>query len=86
MDKTKELVIKELSDKYKLPEEVILNMVDSQFSFVIKALKEFKETKNYKVILLPKFGKFAPSYRKIKMYEINKNNKGLLELHNKTNE
>jgi nucleoid DNA-binding protein len=86
MDKTKELVIKELAEKYKLPEEVILNMVDSQFSFVIKALKEFKETKNYKIILLPKFGKFAPSLRKIKMYEINKNTKSLLELPNKTNE
>jgi nucleoid DNA-binding protein len=86
MDKTKELVIKELSEKYKLPEEVILNMVDSQGSFVIEALKEFKETKNYKVILLPKFGKFAPSYRKIKMYEINKNNKSLLEIPNQAHE
>jgi hypothetical protein len=75
MDKTKEKVITSLSIKYNIPFEVIELIVNSEFKFVIEKFREFKLNKEYKTIYLPKLGKFAPSPRKIKIYE-NRTNKG----------
>jgi hypothetical protein len=86
MDKTKKRLITELSIKYKLPFEVIELLVNSQFQFVSKTMKEMKLSKEYKTILLHKLGKFTPSLRKIKIYENRNNNKELLELPDKTKE
>jgi len=86
MNKTKQKLITELSTKYSLPFEVIELIVNSQFQFVSKTMKEMKLTKNYQTILLPKLGKFTPSQRKIKIYENRNNNKELLELSNETKE
>ena len=87
MNKTEEKIIKDLVQKYNLPFEVIESIVISPFQFVNKTVKEMKLSGEYKTILLPKFGKFAPSLRKIKLYEENyRNNKSLLELPNKTKE
>ena len=87
MDKTKKRLITELSIKYKLPFEVIELLVNSQFQFVSKTMKEMKLSKEYKTILLHKLGKFTPSLRKIKIYDENyRNNKSLLELPDETKE
>jgi len=86
MDKTKKRLITDLSIKYSLPFEVIELITNSQFQFVSKTMKEMKLSKEYKTILLPKFGKFAPSQGKIKKYENSRNNKSLLELSDKTKE
>lgn len=86
MNKTKQKLINELHIKYSLPFEVIELIVNSQFQFVSNTMKEMKLTKEYKTILIPKLGKFAPSSRKIKLYENYRNNKSLLELPNETKE
>lgn len=85
MDKTKKRLITDLSTKYSLPFEVIELIVNSQFQFVSKTMKEMKLSKEYKTILIPKLGKFTPSLRKIKIYAENyRDNKSLLELPGKT--
>jgi len=87
MDKTKKRLITNLANKHSLPFEVIELIVNSQFQFVSKTMKEMKLSQEYKTILLPKLGKFSPSLRKIKIYDENyRDNKSLLELPDKTQE
>lgn len=81
MDKTKKRLITDLANKYSLPFEVIELVINSQFQFLSKTMKEMKLSQEYKTILLPKLGKFSPSLRKIKIYDKNyRNNKSLLEI------
>ena len=64
-DPTLNKFIKQLSDKYKLPEMVIELIVQSQFTFTREIIKK-GELKN---VRLPDLGIFAISERKVNHYK-----------------
>lgn len=64
-DPTLNKFIKELSDRYKIPEVVIDLIVQSQFTFTREIIKKGE----LKSIRLPQLGIFAISERKVNNYK-----------------
>ena len=62
MVKNKKEIIYYLANKYNLPLQDIEKMVDYQFKFVRKIMKEG----NFETIRLPYFGKFSAKKERIK--------------------
>lgn len=65
-------VIKDMSLRYMIPEEVLLKVWKSQFELARKVIEEvdYNDINTYKVVYFRKLGKFAPN--KERMYMINK--------------
>lgn len=70
-DPTLNRFVKQLSDKYKLPEIVIELIVQSQFIFTREVIKKGE----LKSIRLPQLGIFAISERKVNNYKRKKEEK-----------
>ena len=58
---SKKIIINKLATKYNLPLRVITKIVDHQFKFVGKIMKEG----NFDAIRLPYFGKFSAKKKRI---------------------
>ena len=69
MKKDKKLIIYHLANKYNLPLSKIEKIVNYQFKYVEKIMKEG----NFESIRLPYFGKFSVNAKRLK--HINKKNK-----------
>lgn len=69
MQKFVEQLIKDTAKKYDISEDALRLLFDSQFRFVREQIKNCDENYNYPVVLLPKFGKFAPSPNKLLRYK-----------------
>ena len=69
MKKDKKLIIYHLANKYNLPLSKIEKIVNYQFKYVEKIMKEGK----FESIRLPYFGKFSVIAKRLKL--INKKNK-----------
>ena len=69
MKKDKKLIIYHLANKYNLPLSKIEKIVNYQFKYVEKIMKEGK----FESIRLPYFGKFPVNAKRLK--HINKKNK-----------
>jgi nucleoid DNA-binding protein len=69
MKKNKELIIYYLANKYNLPLRKIEKIVNHQFKYVEKIIKEGK----FETIRLPYFGKFSVNPKRLKY--MNKKNK-----------
>jgi|TARA_R100000458_G_C8179761_1_gene177226 nucleoid DNA-binding protein len=69
MKKDKKLIIYHLANKYNLPLSKIEKIVNYQFKYVEKIMKEGK----FESIRLPYFGKFSVNAKRLK--HINKKNK-----------
>ena len=58
--------VKEIAKKHNLTAEQVLHMGRSQFEFTAQVMKAgIHETREYKTVCLPMFGKFLPSKGKI---------------------
>lgn len=75
-DPTLNRFIKELSDRYKLPEIVIELIVQSQFNFTREVIKRGE----LKSVRLPQLGIFAISERKVNNYKRKKEQEGQNEV------
>ncbi len=71
-DPTLNKFIKELADKYKIPEIVIDLIVQSQFTFTREIIKKGE----LKSVRLPQLGIFAISERKVNNYKRKKEQEG----------
>lgn len=69
MKKNKKLIIYYLANKYNLPLKKIEKIVNHQFKYVEKIMKEGK----FETIRLPYFGKFSVNPKRLKY--MNKKNK-----------
>ena len=58
----KKIIINKLATKYNLPLQVVTRIVDHQFKFIVKIMKEG----NFDAIRLPYFGKFSAKKQRIK--------------------
>ena len=58
----KKIIINKLATKYKLPLQVVTKIVDHQFKYVAKIMKEG----NFDAVRLPYFGKFSAKKNRIK--------------------
>ena len=58
---SKKIIINKLATKYNLPLRVITKIVDHQFKFVGKIMKEG----NFDAVRLPYFGKFSAKKKRI---------------------
>jgi hypothetical protein len=59
-------IIKEVAVEYKLPEFVVEELFTKQFKYVKEIISKTKENEKYPVIMLPCWGKYYASERKIK--------------------
>lgn len=66
---SKELIIYKLANKYNLPLSKIKEIVDSQFKYVAKVIKQGE----YETVRLPYFGKFSVNKGRLKYLTKNKN-------------
>jgi len=62
MEEEKKLIIQKLATKYNLPLKKIENIVNSQFKFVSKKMRDGK----FESIRLPYFGKFSVNEKRLK--------------------
>lgn len=68
MEEEKKVIIQKLATKYNLPLKKVENIVNSQFKFVAKKIRNGK----FETIRLPYFGKFSVNENRLK--HINKKN------------
>jgi len=68
----KDLIIYKLANKYNLPLSKIKQIVEYQFGYVNKIMKEG----NFDTIRLPYFGKFSVNNKRVKHINKLKNNGG----------
>ena len=61
MKKNKKEIIYSLANKYNLPLNKIENMVNHQFKYTVKIMKEG----DFKMIRLPYFGKFSVNPKRV---------------------
>tara|TARA_R100000654_G_scaffold18983_1_gene39113 strand:+ start:1355 stop:1573 length:219 start_codon:yes stop_codon:yes gene_type:complete len=71
MSKDKKLIIYYLANKYNLPLKKIEKIVNYQFKYVEKIMKEGK----FESIRLPYFGKFSVNPKRVKYINKNDNSK-----------
>ena len=69
MPKDKKTIIQILATKHNLPLQKIEQIVNHQFKFVEKIMKEGK----FETVRLPYFGKFSVNQKKLKNLNKNKN-------------
>ena len=62
MEEEKKLIIQKLATKYNLPLKKVENIVNSQFKFVSKKMRDGK----FESIRLPYFGKFSVNEKRLK--------------------
>ena len=62
MEEEKKLKIQKLATKYNLPLKKVENIVNSQFKFVSKKMRDGK----FESIRLPYFGKFSVNEKRLK--------------------
>ena len=62
MQKELEIVYREIGEKYNVPAYVVEEMFLFQFKFTAQQIRKDP----HKITMLPSFGKFAPSLKKIK--------------------
>jgi nucleoid DNA-binding protein len=59
---SKKVIIQKLATKYNLPLKTVTNIINAQFKFVSKTIKEG----NFKSVRLPYFGKFDVNEHRLK--------------------
>jgi nucleoid DNA-binding protein len=75
MQKEVEKIIKQISHKYYIPVKDVEDIIKSQFLFVKEVIQSAERDKeeSFKVVQLPKFGKFVVAKNRIKHIIKNKN-------------
>lgn len=73
-------IIQEIADKYEIPYFVADSIWQSQFKFLRNYIKNIGnindlEFEDFKIVMLPKLGKFFPGPAKVKYYKTKAKNK-----------